>query len=97
MRWFFERHFHIFFFLQIQQNIDYLNFHFVETDTQKINFDDQINIHYKTPIRLERKELVSEDELMNQQADHMKKIYHDEKKRKYMQGNYPKTNCVLIL
>ncbi|KAH1005871.1 hypothetical protein HUJ04_006779 [Dendroctonus ponderosae] len=47
--------------------------------------ENEVTIHYKTPIRTEVKDYVSEDELAHRQAEAMKKIYEEEKKRKYFQ------------
>ncbi|KAL1509375.1 hypothetical protein ABEB36_004129 [Hypothenemus hampei] len=47
--------------------------------------ENEVTIHYKTPIRTEIKEYVSEDELAHRQAEAMKKIYEEERKRKYLQ------------
>ncbi|XP_060525885.1 uncharacterized protein LOC132701744 isoform X3 [Cylas formicarius] len=47
--------------------------------------ENQVTIHYKTPVRQEIKEYVSEDELAYRQAEAMKKIYEEERKRKYLQ------------
>lgn len=44
-----------------------------------------MNIHYKTPIRYEFKHSIPEDELAYIQAEHMKKVYEEERRRKYMQ------------
>ncbi|XP_050293356.1 uncharacterized protein LOC126733927 isoform X5 [Anthonomus grandis grandis] len=47
--------------------------------------ENEVTIHYKTPVRTEIKEYVSEDELAHRQAEAMKKIYEEERKRKYLQ------------
>jgi len=44
-----------------------------------------VNIHYKVPIRYEYKQAIPEDELARQQAEHMKKVYQEERRRKYLQ------------
>lgn len=44
-----------------------------------------MTIHYKTPVRHEIKEYLSEDELAYRQAEAMKKIYQEERRRKYLQ------------
>lgn len=44
-----------------------------------------VNIHYKTPIRYEYKDLIPEDELAHRQAESMKKLYQEERRRKYLQ------------
>lgn len=44
-----------------------------------------MTIHYRTPIRQEVKEAISEEELARKQAEAMKKIYEEERRRKYLQ------------
>lgn len=44
-----------------------------------------MNIHYKVPIRYEYKQPIPDDELAYQQAEHMKKVYQEERRRKYLQ------------
>ncbi|KAL5287485.1 SORBS1 family protein [Megaselia abdita] len=48
---------------------------YIETD---------VNIHYKSPVRFECKELIAEDELAHLQAERMKKVYEQEKYDKYI-------------
>ncbi|XP_056636188.1 uncharacterized protein LOC130444871 isoform X14 [Diorhabda sublineata] len=47
--------------------------------------ENEVTIHYKTPVRQEIKEYVSEDELAHRQAEAMKKIYQEERRKKYLQ------------
>lgn len=47
--------------------------------------ENEVTIHYKTPVRQEIKEYLSEDELAHRQAEAMKKIYQEERRRKYLQ------------
>lgn len=47
--------------------------------------ENEVTIHYKTPIRQEVKEYLSEDELAYRQAEAMKKIYQEERRKKYLQ------------
>ncbi|XP_032571547.1 uncharacterized protein LOC6608488 isoform X8 [Drosophila sechellia] len=44
-----------------------------------------VNIHFKTPIRHEHRQNLSEEELAIRQAEHMQKLYHEERRRKYLQ------------
>lgn len=44
-----------------------------------------MNIHYKVPVRYEFKHAIPDDELARQQAEHMKKVYQEERRRKYLQ------------
>lgn len=43
-----------------------------------------VNIHYKTPVRYELKEPISDAELIHRQ-EHAKKLYQEERRRKYLQ------------
>ncbi|CAH0553848.1 unnamed protein product [Brassicogethes aeneus] len=47
--------------------------------------ENEVTIHYRTPVRQEIKEFLSEDELAHKQAEAMKKIYQEERRRKYLQ------------
>ncbi|KAL9701136.1 hypothetical protein quinque_004577 [Culex quinquefasciatus] len=46
--------------------------------------ESDVNIHYKTPIRYEYKEAIPDDELAYRQAEHMRRVYQEERRRKYM-------------
>ncbi|XP_034142152.1 uncharacterized protein LOC117592457 isoform X23 [Drosophila guanche] len=48
-------------------------------------YDTDVNIHFKTPIRHEQKQYIPEEELATRQAEHMQKLYHEERRRKYLQ------------
>lgn len=56
-----------------------------EIDSQKRYVENDVNIHYKVPIRYEFKQPIPDDELAHQQAEHMKKVYQEERRRKYLQ------------
>ncbi|KAB0801856.1 hypothetical protein PPYR_04042 [Photinus pyralis] len=47
--------------------------------------ENDVTIHYKTPVRQEVKEPISEEELSRRQAEHMKRVYEEERRRKYLQ------------
>lgn len=55
------------------------------TESPRRYVETDVNIHYKTPIRFEYKDPVPEAELAYRQAEHMKKLYHEERRRKYLQ------------
>lgn len=57
-------------------------FNFIESPHRYVESD--VNIHYKTPIRFEYKDPLSESELVYRQADQMKKLYEEERRRKYL-------------
>lgn len=44
----------------------------------------EVNIHYRTPVRLEQKESIPEEELARRQEEHMKKVYENERRKKYL-------------
>ncbi|XP_013138913.1 PREDICTED: uncharacterized protein LOC106103651 isoform X1 [Papilio polytes] len=44
-----------------------------------------VNIHYRCPVRREPLPLVPERELARHQAEHMKRLYRDQKRHKYLQ------------
>lgn len=43
-----------------------------------------MNIHYRTPVRIEQKEAIPEEELARRQEEHMKKVYEQERRKKYL-------------
>lgn len=47
-----------------------------------------MTIRYRTPVRQEIKEIISEDELAKRQAEAMKKHYQEERRRKYLQVSH---------
>ncbi|XP_030557611.1 sorbin and SH3 domain-containing protein 1 isoform X6 [Drosophila novamexicana] len=51
----------------------------------QIDSGTDVNIHFKTPIRHEYKQNISEEELAIRQAEHMQKLYQEERRRKYLQ------------
>lgn len=54
-------------------------------DSQKRYVENNVNIHYKVPVCYEYKQPIPDDELAYQQAEHMKKVYQEERRRKYLQ------------
>ncbi|XP_034142147.1 uncharacterized protein LOC117592457 isoform X18 [Drosophila guanche] len=56
----------------------------LQYNTDTIDGSD-VNIHFKTPIRHEQKQYIPEEELATRQAEHMQKLYHEERRRKYLQ------------
>lgn len=55
------------------------------TDSQRRYVERDVNIHYKTPVCFEYKAAVPELELAEQQARYMRRLYADERHRKYLQ------------
>ena len=44
-----------------------------------------VNIHYKTPVRIEKKAKIPDEELAKRQHDHMQRVYEQERRKKYLQ------------
>jgi len=55
------------------------------TESPNRYYATDVNIHFKTPIRHEQRQNVPEEELAIRQAEHMQKLYHEERRRKYLQ------------
>lgn len=55
------------------------------TESARRYVESDVNIHYKTPVRFEYKDAVPEAELAYRQAEQMKKLYQEERRRKYLQ------------
>ncbi|XP_068085006.1 uncharacterized protein CAP [Anabrus simplex] len=47
--------------------------------------ESEVTIHYRSPVRSEAKEALSEEELAHRQAEAMRRIYQEERRRKYLQ------------
>lgn len=47
--------------------------------------ESDVNIHYRVPVRQEPRPMVPEEELARRQADHMRRVYQEERRRKYLQ------------
>ncbi|KAK4883307.1 hypothetical protein RN001_006626, partial [Aquatica leii] len=58
---------------------------FFGTESPRRYVENDVTIHYKTPIRQEVKDPLSEEELSRRQAEHMKRVYEEERRRKYLQ------------
>ncbi|XP_062540597.1 uncharacterized protein LOC134208741 isoform X3 [Armigeres subalbatus] len=55
-----------------------------EPESPRRYIESDVNIHYKTPIRYEYKDAIPDDELAYRQAEHMRRVYQEERRRKYM-------------
>ncbi|KAJ8921541.1 hypothetical protein NQ315_003161, partial [Exocentrus adspersus] len=71
--------------VSVFSNLYIKNEHFSITESPRKYVENEVTIHYKTPIRQEVKEYFSEDELAYRQAEAMKKIYQEERRKKYLQ------------
>ncbi|KAK5650092.1 hypothetical protein RI129_001121 [Pyrocoelia pectoralis] len=58
---------------------------FFGTESPRRYVENDVTIHYKTPVRQEIKDPISEEELSRRQAEHMKRVYEEERRRKYLQ------------
>lgn len=47
--------------------------------------ESDVNIHYRSPIRYEYKDPIPEAELARRQAEAMKRLYEEQRRRKYLQ------------
>ncbi|XP_068145877.1 uncharacterized protein CAP isoform X17 [Drosophila tropicalis] len=56
-----------------------------ESPSNRYYYQTDVNIHFKTPVRHEYKQNISEEELAIRQAEHMQKLYQEERRRKYLQ------------
>ncbi|XP_043494705.1 sorbin and SH3 domain-containing protein 1 isoform X8 [Polistes fuscatus] len=45
----------------------------------------EVTIHYRSPVRTEAKEQLSEEELARRSAENMRRVYQEERRRKYLQ------------
>ncbi|KAJ8672551.1 hypothetical protein QAD02_003810 [Eretmocerus hayati] len=45
----------------------------------------EVTIHYRSPVRTEAKEALSEEELARRSAENMRRVYQEERRRKYLQ------------
>ncbi|XP_033230360.1 uncharacterized protein LOC117181607 [Belonocnema kinseyi] len=45
----------------------------------------EVTIHYRSPVRTEAKEHLSEEELARRSAENMRRVYQEERRRKYLQ------------
>ena len=54
-------------------------------DTKGRYREGEVNIHYKSPIVIEEKEVIPEEELRKRQEDQMKKFYENIEHKKEMQ------------
>lgn len=57
---------------------------FLFTESARRYIEGDVNIHYKTPVRYELKDPISDAELIHRQ-EQMKKLYQEERRRKYLQ------------
>nr|XP_049694820.1 uncharacterized protein LOC110378155 isoform X4 [Helicoverpa armigera] len=58
-----------------------------ETESPRRYVESDVNIHYRCPVRHDPLPLVPERELARQQAEHMKRLYREQKRNKYLQDN----------
>ncbi|XP_063893242.1 uncharacterized protein LOC110378155 isoform X7 [Helicoverpa armigera] len=56
-----------------------------DTESPRRYVESDVNIHYRCPVRHDPLPLVPERELARQQAEHMKRLYREQKRNKYLQ------------
>lgn len=57
----------------------------ISAESPRRYVENEVTIHYRSPVRQEVKEMLSEEELARKQADAMRRIYQEERRRKYLQ------------
>ncbi|XP_063360557.1 uncharacterized protein LOC134649649 [Cydia amplana] len=58
-----------------------------DTESPRRYVESDVNIHYRCPVRHDPLPLVPERELARQQAEHMKRLYREQRRHKYLQEN----------
>ncbi|XP_073942959.1 cbl-associated protein isoform X4 [Choristoneura fumiferana] len=56
-----------------------------DTESPRRYVESDVNIHYRCPVRQDPLPLVPERELARQQAEHMKRLYREQRRHKYLQ------------
>lgn len=69
--------------LQLQSII--LTYMVLYAESPRRYLESDVNIHYRCPVRHDPLPLVPERELARQQAEHMKKLYREQRRNKYLQ------------
>lgn len=81
-----------FVFVQLLANLPFSNtlksmkilFFLFTVESARRYVEGDVNIHYKTPVRYEIKDPISDAEIVQRQ-EQMKKLYQEERRRKYLQ------------
>ncbi|XP_053603940.1 uncharacterized protein LOC128671484 isoform X12 [Plodia interpunctella] len=60
---------------------------YADKESPRRYVESDVNIHYRCPVRHDPLPLVPERELARQQAEHMKRLYREQKRNKYLQEN----------
>lgn len=55
------------------------------TESPRRYVEGEVTIHYRSPVRAEAKEPLSEEELARRSAENMRRVYQEERRRKYLQ------------
>ncbi|GBP65762.1 hypothetical protein EVAR_44407_1 [Eumeta japonica] len=58
-----------------------------EKESPRRYLESDVNIHYRCPVRRDPLPLVPERELERQQADHMRRLYREQRRAKYLQAS----------
>ncbi|XP_037907660.1 uncharacterized protein LOC119649465 isoform X16 [Hermetia illucens] len=69
----------------IPMNLNFESGYNYHEESPRRYVEGDVNIHYKSPIRYEFKDAIPEEELARKQAESMKKLYQEERRRKYLQ------------
>ncbi|KZC12331.1 Sorbin and SH3 domain-containing protein 1 [Dufourea novaeangliae] len=58
---------------------------FAVAESPRRYVEGEVTIHYRSPVRTEAKEPLSEEELARRSAENMRRVYQEERRRKYLQ------------
>jgi selenocysteine-specific translation elongation factor len=58
---------------------------FFDAESPRRYVEGEVTIHYRSPVRAEAKEPLSEEELARRSAENMRRVYQEERRRKYLQ------------
>lgn len=86
---------YIIFFFFLSRSTSHF-FHYTLTESPRKYVESEVTIHYKSPVRSEAKAMLSEDELARRQAESMKRIYKEERRRKYLQVTLFFLHCIKV-
>lgn len=57
----------------------------LDAESPRRYVEGEVTIHYRSPVRTEAKEPLSEEELARRSAENMRRVYQEERRRKYLQ------------
>ena len=69
--------------MHINHNVNFFSSKKIESPRRYV--EGEVTIHYRSPVRSEAKEPLSEEELARRSAENMRRVYQEERRRKYLQ------------